>query len=283
VGKRFLQEERARAFQALQTGDCRHAPCNGCGVCYGTELLSNQEASGAEVLGSGPSSPPRPKAPPILRRLRSRFAKFGPAKFLSHLELFRAIVRAFRRAQVPLVFSQGFHPLPKVSFGPPLPVGYESWAEFLDYHIQDDLSPPEATSRLNAILPPGIKILETREIPLKSTAIFDSIHKILYAIRFPDLDRLPREKGDRFLEEEKVPVFWSRKNKFLDLKAVVETLSFVDDRTLKMVMHSAPEAIPRPEEVLDLIFGWSERERPLVWVRKLQVQFKGMDPCPMKF
>jgi radical SAM-linked protein len=192
------------------------------------------------------------------------------------------MIRAFRRAQIPLVFSQGFHPLPKVSFGPPLPVGYESWAEFLDYHIQDDLAPQEATSRLNAVLPPGMQILETQEISLKSTAISDSIVKILYVIRFPDSDKVPREKGDRFLEEEEVPVFWSRKNRFLDLKAVVETLSFVDTRTLKMIMRSAPEGIPRPEEALDFIFGWSDRERPLILVRKLQAQFKRMDPCPMK-
>jgi radical SAM family uncharacterized protein/radical SAM-linked protein len=283
VSKRFLQEERARAFEALQTEDCRNASCNGCGVCYGADLFSNVPASGAEVPGPSSSPPPKPKALLIpTRRFRSRFAKFGPAKFLGHLELSRAMIRAFRRAQIPLVFSQGFHPLPKVSFGPPLPVGYESWAEFLDYHIQDDLAPQEATSRLNAVLPPGMQILETQEISLKSTAISDSIVKILYVIRFPDSDKVPREKGDRFLEEEEVPVFWSRKNRFLDLKAVVETLSFVDTRTLKMIMRSAPEGIPRPEEALDFIFGWSDRERPLILVRKLQAQFKRMDPCPMK-
>jgi radical SAM-linked protein len=282
VSKRFLQEERARAFQSFQTGDCRNASCNGCGVCYGAELFLNRQASGADVPSASPS--PTVKAlhiPP--RRFRSRFAKFGPAKFLGHLELSRAMIRAFRRAQIPLVFSQGFHPLPKVSFGPPLPVGYESWAEFLDYHIQGNLDPEEASSRLNALLPSGIRILETKEISLKSTAIFDNIVKILWMIRFPNSDRPLREKGDRFLGQKEVPVFWSRKNKFLDLKAVVESLSFVDAQTLKMLMRSDPEGIPRPEEALDLIFGWSERERPVILVQKLHMQFKELGPCPTKY
>jgi radical SAM-linked protein len=283
VSKGYLKDERARAFQALQTGDCRNASCNGCGVCYGAEMLSNQQAGDAEIPGPAVPSPGKPKAPPILTRLRSRFAKFGPAKFLGHLELSRAMIRAFRRAQIPLVFSQGFHPLPKVSFGPPLPVGYESWAEFLDYQIQGNLPPEEATSRLNTVLPPGVQILETQEIPLKSIAISDNIVKISYMIRLLDSETLPREKGDQFLEEEKVPVFWSRKNKYLDLKEVIESLSFVDDRTLEMVIRFGPEGIPRPEEALDFIFGWAVEERPPILVQKLHMQFKGIDPCPTKF
>ena len=283
VSKGYLKDERARAFQTLQTGDCRNASCNGCGVCYGVEMLSNQQAGHAEVPSPEALSPRRPKAPPMITRHRSRFAKFGPAKFLGHLELSRAMIRAFRRAQIPLVFSQGFHPLPKVSFGPPLPVGYESWAEFLDYQTPGDLVPEEATSRLNAVLPQGIQILETQEIPLKSTAISDSIVKISYSIHFLDSETLPREKGYQFLEKEKVPVFWPRKKKYLDLKEVVESLSFADARTLELVMRFGPEGVPRPEEALDFIFGWVGIERPPILVQKLQAQFKGIDLCPTKF
>lgn len=283
VSKEFLKDERTRAFQALQTRDCRNASCNGCGVCYGAEMFSNQTASDTEVPAPKASSPGGSKASPTVTRLRSRFAKFGPAKFLGHLELSRAMIRAFRRAEIPLVFSQGFHPLPKVSFGPPLPVGYESWAEFLDYQTQAALPPQEATSRLNAVLPAGIQILETQEISLKSTAISDNIVKIWYVIRFLDSENLPREKEDLFLQEKEVPVFWSRKNKYLDLKEVVESFSFVDARTLEMVMLFGPEGVPRPEEALDFIFDWAGRERPPILVQKLHTQFKGIGPCPTKF
>src|SRR5690606_33558809 len=65
-------------------------------------------------------------------KYRLRYAKFGPARFASHLDLGRALGRALRRAGLPVAYSQGFHPLPKMAFGPPLPVGVESEAEFVD-------------------------------------------------------------------------------------------------------------------------------------------------------
>jgi hypothetical protein len=136
---------------------------------------------------------------------------------------------------------------------------------------------------LNAVLPPGIQILETQEIPLKSTAISDNILTISYVIRFLDSENLPGEKGEFFFQGEEVPVFWARKNKYLNLKEVVESFSFVDARTLQLVMRFGPEGIPRPEEVLDFIFDWAGRERPPILVQKLHTQFKGIDPCPTKF
>jgi radical SAM family uncharacterized protein/radical SAM-linked protein len=284
VSKRFLQEERSRAFQALPTADCRAASCNGCGVCYGADLFSPQIAGGTgDFFQSSPRTQRSNTAAIPTRRFRSQFAKFGPAKFLGHLELAQAMIRAFRRAQVPLVFSQGYHPLPKVSFGPPLRVGYESWAEFLDYHLQGRLSTQEVASRLNAVLPAGIKILETQEICLKSPSIFDSIFSILYILHLPNSPRPLGERADLLQKEEKAVVFWPRKNKFLDLKEAVESLSFIDDRTLQIVMRPGKGGIPRPEEALDLIFGWAEPDRPLITVQKSRVQFKKLDPCPTKF
>jgi radical SAM-linked protein len=173
--------------------------------------------------------------------------------------------------------------LPKVSFGPALPVGYESWAEFLDYHVLGKLSAQEVASHLNAVLPPGIEILETQEIPLKFPSIFDNIFNTLYIVRFPDAQRPAEEMGSRLQKGEKVLVFWPRKNKFLDLKEAVESFSFIDDHTLQMVLPTGKGGILRPEEALDLIFGWAEADRPLVAVQKLRVQFKELDPCPTKF
>lgn len=284
VSKRFLEEESNKAFQAAQTVDCRDGSCRGCGVCYGASMLSNLKASGAETQSQGFSPAPGLKGvifPP--RRFRSRFAKFGPAKLLGHLEMLPAMIRALRRAQIPLVFSQGFHPLPKVSFGPPLPVGYESWAEFLDYHVQGKIHPQEVASRLNAVLPPGIKILDTKEISLKCPSIFDSIINIFYTIGFPDSQKPPAEMVDRFLKAGTYPVFWQRKNIPLDLKTVVESISFKDVRTLQVGIRSGTEGILRPEEVLDFIFGWAGGERPAITVQKSQVQFKEGESWPTKF
>jgi hypothetical protein len=89
--------------------------------------------------------------------------------------------------------------------------------------------------------------------------------------------------GGLLQKGEKVVVFWPRKNKFLDLNEAVESLSFIDDHTLQIVLPAVKGGILRPEEALDLIFGWAEADRPLITVQKLRVQFKELDACPTKF
>jgi hypothetical protein len=88
---------------------------------------------------------------------------------------------------------------------------------------------------------------------------------------------------DFFLKEEKAVSFWPRKNKFLDLKEEVESFSLIDDHTLQIIMRLGKGGFLRPEEALDLIFGWGEADRPLTAVQKFRVQFKEPDPCPARF
>jgi len=275
VSKRFLIEERHKAFSGIVTLDCRHASCQGCGVCYGTSMLS--PLKGGEAIPSTiplRSSRKTILTPPIIYRFRAQYAKLGPARLLSHLELSQAIVRTFRRAGIPLSYSQGFHPLPKLSFGPPLPVGYESFVEFLDFFTPGTLQPGEVISLLNPEFPCGIKFLKMKEISLKSPSIFDNIIQILYVVRFPEDNGPPPEKVDFFIREERFPIFWPRKNKELDLKSAIESLSFISPHTLKVMIRSGKEGTLRPEEVLGFIFDWEVEERARIRIQKFKVIFK---------
>jgi radical SAM-linked protein len=282
VSKRFLQEERAKAFQETPTPDCRRASCNGCGVCFGESMLSNRQIEESEFLRGAPSALPKAPTPPFLSfRYRSQFTKIGPAKFLGHLELSRAITRAFHRTKIPLQFSQGFHPLPKISFGPPIPVGTESFAEFLDFCTAVPLPPEEIQARMNAHLPEGIRVVKTREIPLKSSSIFDSIIKILYIIRFPDSVTPDKEIVSRFRQMDSFFVFWPRKNKNINLKDSIDSISLIRDQALKVVVLAKKEGTLKPEEALGFIFGWPEDKHLPLTIRK--VRMKLQDPlCPMK-
>lgn len=91
-------------------------------------------------------------------RLRIRFAKLGKIRWTSHRDVARMWERAFRRVELPLAYSEGFSPRPKVSFGLALPTGHESVAEFLDVEVTNlagvDVS--TLTSRLSAALPVGV-------------------------------------------------------------------------------------------------------------------------------
>jgi radical SAM family uncharacterized protein/radical SAM-linked protein len=283
VSKKFLREEREKAFQGIATADCRRASCNGCGVCFGENGLSNRLASGEGEVFSNPRPPEKQADPSFpVRRFRARFSKSGRAKHLGHLELTRLLLRAFRRARVPLVFSQGFHPLPRVSFGPPLPVGYESRAEFFDLQIRGRFHPEEARQGINAVLPLGVQILEIQEISLKAPSIFDMINIISYDIRLPASAKVSVEAVRRFREAETFPVFWARKNRSLDLKTVVDFLSIGTGNRIEMGLRSDREGSMRPEEALGFIFGWAEGGKFPGAIQRVQVQFKEWDSCPAK-
>ena len=283
VSKRFLQEERHRAFQEMPTSDCRQTSCNGCGVCYGAELFHNRLADGVEDFSSEALRTQKPKASSLpIHRFRSQYIKLGTMKFLGHLDLTRSLIRAFRRARIPLVFSQGFHPLPRISFGPPLPVGYESRAEFLDCQIQGNMNPEEITLRMNHVLPPGITFLETKEILLKSPSIFDSIINNLYLVRFLEADGIPEDKIRLFHGEGKLLAWEAKKNRSFDVKGLVESIAWIEKGVLQMRIRTGEGATIRAEKILDFIFGWPEEQRPAMTIQKLQVEFRDSDPWPMK-
>ena len=110
----------------METPDCKTNECAGCGVCD-HKVIKNVVHSA--MSPAGPEAEERPQEP---CKIRFAFSKTGDIRFLSHLELVNAVARALRRAGAPVRYSQGFHPLPKLSFSPPLPVGMESLDEYLD-------------------------------------------------------------------------------------------------------------------------------------------------------
>ncbi len=96
--------------------------------------------------------------------LRILFTKTGDAVWMSHLDLMRLMQRAFKRAGLPLTHTQGFTPRPSVSIALPLSVGVESVCELLDFELEGEwVAPNEITDRLNGVLVPGIRVLQTYE------------------------------------------------------------------------------------------------------------------------
>ncbi len=100
--------------------------------------------------------PPTPRA----FRYRLRYRRVGGLRFLSHLELLKLVYRALTRAELPLRFTEGFHPKPKIMFGPPLPVGVESDDEELDIFLDEERPPSVLFSRVAAQLPEGVNATE---------------------------------------------------------------------------------------------------------------------------
>ncbi len=136
VSRAFLLAERDRAFQGLETPDCRRDGCQDCGVCDHDRIdlrLDRPPAVRPAPAVGAAAAPPQPV------RYRLTYARLEQARWLGHLELVGAFYRSLRRSGLPLVFSEGFHPLPRVSFHGALPVGLESLAETLDVELAESL------------------------------------------------------------------------------------------------------------------------------------------------
>lgn len=113
---------------------------------------------------------------------RLRFSKEKNLKYLSHLELMRTVERAFRRGQLLLTYSEGFHPHPKISFGPALAVGISSNDEYLDFQLLQELEPDEIKATLNKALPEGIRIIAVSQFKHHAKPLNAIINRAEYSV-----------------------------------------------------------------------------------------------------
>lgn len=109
--------------------------------------------------------------------------------FLGHLEMVRLVERAFRRAAMPLAFSEGFHPHPKISFAAPAPVGITSYGEILEVELTEAVPLDRVLGMEPPLFPPGMKLLDARYVDSKKS-LMAKIRAIDYAIDFPGDEKL---------------------------------------------------------------------------------------------
>ena len=104
-------------------------------------------------------------------RVRAVFEKKGRAKYISHLDLNRCMLRTFRRSGLPIWYTEGFNPHPYYSFALALSLGYESGCEILDFNLNEDIPLDVIRDRLNAVMPEGMRVVLVAEQKMKITRI----------------------------------------------------------------------------------------------------------------
>ncbi|MEB3200953.1 MAG: TIGR03960 family B12-binding radical SAM protein [Synechococcaceae cyanobacterium] len=167
LDKAWLAEDLTRALAAAVVPDCSFEGCSHCGVC-GPDLGHNI------ALTPPPVPPPLPpRTPPSERclRLRFGFSKTGDLALISHLDLLRLLERALRRSALPVSYSGGFHPMPRLQVALALPLGVEGLGEWFDLEFAAELPAAEARSRLQAELPPGLDLLSVQAVPLQGPSL----------------------------------------------------------------------------------------------------------------
>ena len=189
----------------------------------------------------------------------------------------------------PLAYSQGFHPLPRLSFGPALPVGMESEEEFLDILLYEEMSAKEVQQRLNAELPSGFQIQQVQQIDLNRPSIDVSIATQRYQVA---LDTLPPEKRDpRFVQERlgqfhQAQTFPIRKRtrhreRTLDAKQLVSALTLETPLTLSVDIAMTDVGTLKPHEFIGSLLTLSPQEVKILRVTKTVTQFRS-DAFPQR-
>ena len=267
VSRGFLAAERDRAYQGMETPDCRQAGCQDCGVC-------DPKTVALDLHGAPGETPPLARPPvapgsqPVWYRLS--FSKVDSACWLSHLELVSAFYRSLRRSQLPLSFSDGFHPLPRVSFHGALPVGVESLAETLDVALAAALDASVLVETLNQALPPGLRILEARALPRRLPP--PRLEAAVYQVASQEA-LFDSQAAAEFLSREEVLVTRSRpakEERTINLRRQVARLEVTDHRNLQLTMLFQERDNLKVADTLAAIFHLNENQTRNLQILKLK-------------
>ncbi len=131
------------------------------------------------------NQPPGGQAPAV-QRVRIRYAKRGPLRFTSHRDFARAFERAVQRARVPIAYSQGFTPHPKISYASAAPTGVASEAEYLELALRAEVDPQELRRSLDAALSPGLDVLDA--VVAQGGSLAERIDASLWRIELPGVE-----------------------------------------------------------------------------------------------
>jgi radical SAM-linked protein len=214
VKKEFLKAEYDRAEKGIITQNCYYAECSDCGVCDGNVVKIQQTEE--KYLGYGRY----PKRNPQSFIYRVKYSVGEDFRYASHLDITRTIYRALRRTDLPLSFTSGFSPIPKVSFGPPKSVGQISKADYFDFYLDSEYL-GNISRDLNARFPPGIRILDVRAISHNTPSLSNSINLIYYEVFVP-ADKI-RKPIDVFKDQ---PIYVNSKSRVKNLSETIESISF---------------------------------------------------------
>ena len=192
-------------------------------------------------------------------RMRLRFGKLGKVRFTSHRDTARMWERALRRASLPVAYTGGFSPRPKLSFGLALSTGHESLAEYLDVDLVGDVDPATLPDRLSPALPVGIDVTAAARVEPGAASLQESVASCTYRIEARDLDPGTAERlVEAALAADQLVVTRTRKGRQVtdDLRPAVLSVSVAGpsaDGTELLAELAVHPRSARPAELLDAL------------------------------
>jgi radical SAM-linked protein len=192
--------------------------------------------------------------------IRFSYSVTGPVKFLSHLDLLKYFCKAVKRAEIPIAYSEGFNPHPKIAFGPPRGVAIAGLNEYCDMKLKTEMSAEDFIKKFNNALPKGIKINGARVVRGKVKPLQAVINRADYEAEILDCDCNDMEnKIDKLLQSDTVEIIRhnpKKGNKTVNLRSGIDTLSWQgkgNGGTLSMSLIFGEKGSVKPTEVVSYL------------------------------
>ncbi|MBU0494918.1 MAG: TIGR03936 family radical SAM-associated protein [Chloroflexi bacterium] len=194
-----------------------------------------------------------------IQRLRVTYARREAVMYISHLDTMRLWERALRRGNIPLAYSQGFRPKPRIAIGAPLPVGYLSEGELMDLYLSRRLTPYAFMRQMDPVLPAGVQLVGVEEINPRLPSLQSQIRAAEYRVAFCSavLPGAIGEQLQQLLDATNLPTRVERRDgqtKDYDLRPLIEDLWLYrwheEHCTVGMRLRIGNGPAGRPEEVI---------------------------------
>jgi len=239
-------------------------------------VVASGEGNAEEWLGAVPSSlaPATPVVAPV-QRIRIRYRKVGPARFIATRELGTVFLRAVRRGGIPIAFSNGHHPLPRIGFGPALPVGVSSDDELVDLELTAGRDANGVLETLARELPDGLEPLDAVTIDRSAPSIDQSTTAHRYECDLGALDVPPAATTvaaavARFQASDAFPIrkHTKRGERTIDGRHMVRDLAQHGAMGLRFELTAGPEGTLKPSTVVATVLGLPDAVTPLLRIHK---------------
>ncbi len=279
IKKSFLRLEKRRALKASYTPDCRYNDCQGCGVCDFKTTKNVLKGQQGKVHTKSSASATDWTQGQEAFFYRVEYEKLFDARFIGHLDMVRMFHRAIRRAGLPVSYSKGFHPMPRVSFENPIPLGMESMREHFIMELRKTMDPGVLCRRLQEEMIPGIGIKNVAAcgkgerllpapvqtywimLPVKHAQIEASVgHFMSLSTMMVEISRKKKRiKTDirkavrelRFASREEPPLSW--------IKAAGEQFQGRETSMVELVLEQCSPTGLRPRDILFRALSLDER------------------------
>ncbi len=254
IDRKFLISDLKRAYTGEKLKDCREG-CTGCGVCPRFKVQNTFSPSQKIDI----EEPLFPSNTLKKAKYHIKMSKTGTVRWISHLDFQKTIERALRRANIPVSYTQGFHPRPLVSLPIPLPLGHTSSCEWVEITLYKDIPPEKIKDALNLQMPKGIEVLKVEKVPLNSPSISNLSIKVKYTVKVynSEVGEAKIKKSLKDFQSNGEILLRKKKGKVVNIKEYVSSVKILKYKpvVLEIVLVIKKSGSIKPENVVEVLLG----------------------------